>query len=146
MSAQRQATTANHAHPPAPAGVAPQVNMAGAQQLFSPRVCRSLSARVPAWPLLNQPLAIAPGAGQRIAFAQVQQQGHGGGGCERGELAGQRQRLAPPTQAVVAKVGRQPVKGEGAVIDLQRQAEVLGGVDIALGHQESVPRGIADGT
>jgi len=127
--------------------ITPQVDMTGAQQLLRfGRLSQFVRQRlVP--PLLDQPLAIALGAGQGIAIAQVQPQRHRRIRVERGEFMGQGQGLVRlPPQAIVIGIGQQPVERKHAVVDTpQRQAEILGGVEVALLQQKRLPDSVIGG-
>ena len=122
--------------------------MAGAQQLLGfgclPQLVRQRFIAA----LLHQPLAVALGASQWVGIAQVQPQRHRRIRRQRGEFMGRGEGQAVavglPLQAVVVGVGQQPVQGEATVIHApQRQAQVLGGIELTPLQQKRLPDGIA---
>jgi len=128
--------------------IVPEVHMAGAQQFLGfgclPQFVRQRLIAA----LLQQPLAVALGTSQWVGIAQVQPQRHRRIRRQRGEFMGRAERQAVavglPLQAVVVGVGQQPAQGEATVIHApQRQAQVLGGIELAPLQQKRLPDGIA---
>jgi len=128
--------------------IAPQVQMTGARQPLRLRCFFEFAVQGFMATVIDQPLPVAFGPGQRVGRPEKQGECHWRRRIEGGETmpGGQCQSLALVTeqQPIVVGIGHQPMQAESVMFDTpERQTQILSGIEFPLIQQKGLPHRIA---